>query len=201
MKPNLRLRQYLIHLNYHHCLAFCNVNVVNGHQIRNVSPRQLWHEWNLLSNFNGAAVKICECMNDFIPYFIMHVMTYPCHIIKRALSGEEPQELVQWNGFNCKMGPFCLGLSVLWWRHQMETVSALLAFCAGNSPVTGEFPAQGPVTRSFDVFFDLRLDRKLSKQWKRWWFETPPRSLWCHCSVNCRKQYSVLCNLYPNVVT
>ena len=33
-----------------------------------------------------------------------------------------------------------------WWRHQMETVSALLALCAGNSSVTGEFPAQRPVT-------------------------------------------------------
>ena len=40
----------------------------------------------------------------------------------------------------------------------METFSALLALCAGNSPVTGEFPAQRPVTRSFDVSFDLRLD-------------------------------------------
>ena len=39
----------------------------------------------------------------------------------------------------------------------METFSALLAFCVGNSPVTGEVPAQGPVTRSFGVFFDLRL--------------------------------------------
>ena len=39
----------------------------------------------------------------------------------------------------------------------METFSALLAICAGNLPVTGEFPAQRPVTRSFDVFFDLRL--------------------------------------------
>ena len=46
---------------------------------------------------------------------------------------------------------------VTWWRHQMETFSALLAICAGNSPVPGEFPAQRPVTRSFDVFFDLRL--------------------------------------------
>ena len=42
-----------------------------------------------------------------------------------------------------------------WWRHQMETFSALLAFCAGNSPVTGEFPSQRPVKRSFDVSFDL----------------------------------------------
>ena len=52
-----------------------------------------------------------------------------------------------------------------WWRHQMETFAALLAIWAGNSPVTGEFPAQRPVTRSFVVFFDLHLNKRLSKQW------------------------------------
>ena len=52
-----------------------------------------------------------------------------------------------------------------WWRHQMETFSALLAICAGNSPVPGEFPTQRPVTRSFDVFFDLHPNKRLSKQW------------------------------------
>ena len=62
----------------------------------------------------------------------------------------------------------------------METFSALLAICAGNSPVTGEISAQRPVTRSFDVFFDLYLNQQLSKQWKRWWFETPPGPLWRH---------------------
>ena len=46
----------------------------------------------------------------------------------------------------------------------METFSALLAICAGNSPVPGEFPAQRPVTQSFDVSFDLRPDKRLSKQ-------------------------------------
>ena len=40
----------------------------------------------------------------------------------------------------------------------METFSVLLAICAGNSPVIGEFPAQRPVTLSFDVFFDLCLN-------------------------------------------
>ena len=44
---------------------------------------------------------------------------------------------------------------LIWWRHKMETFSALLAICAGNSPVTDEVLAQRPVTRSFDVFFDL----------------------------------------------
>ena len=47
----------------------------------------------------------------------------------------------------------------LWRGNQIETFSALLCFCAGNSPVTGEFPVQRPVTRSFDVFFDLRLNK------------------------------------------
>ena len=45
----------------------------------------------------------------------------------------------------------------------METFSALLATCAGNSPVSGEFPAQRPVTRGFDIIFDLRLNKQLSK--------------------------------------
>ena len=70
-----------------------------------------------------------------------------------------------------------------WWRHLMETFSTLLTYCAGNSPVTGEFPAQRPVTWSFAVFFDRRLNQQLSKQWRRRWFETPSRSLWSHCYV------------------
>ena len=44
----------------------------------------------------------------------------------------------------------------------------------------GEFPAQRPVTRSFDVFFDLRLNKRLSKQPWGWWFETLSWSLWRH---------------------
>ena len=44
----------------------------------------------------------------------------------------------------------------------METFSALLAICADNSTVPGEFNTQGPVTRNFDVFFDLRPSKRLS---------------------------------------
>ena len=69
-----------------------------------------------------------------------------------------------------------------WWHHQMETFSELLAICAGNSPVPGEFPAQRPVTQSFDVFFDLHLNKRLSKQSWGWWFEMPLCSLWRHCN-------------------
>ena len=69
-----------------------------------------------------------------------------------------------------------------WWRDQMETLSALLTICAGNSPITGEFTAQRPVTRCFDVFFDTLLNKRLSKQRWGWWFETPSRPLWRHCN-------------------
>ena len=62
-----------------------------------------------------------------------------------------------------------------WWRHQMETFSALLALCAANT--------QMPVMRSFDVFFDLRPNKRVSKQSWGWKFETPSRSLWRHCNA------------------
>ena len=70
-----------------------------------------------------------------------------------------------------------------WWRHPTETFSALLDIRAGNSPVTGEFPAQRPVTWSFDVLFDLCLNKWLSKQSWGWWLETLLRLLWRHCNV------------------
>ena len=42
----------------------------------------------------------------------------------------------------------------------------------------GEFPTQRPVTRNFDVFFDLRPNKRLNKQPWCWWFETLSCSLW-----------------------
>ena len=54
-----------------------------------------------------------------------------------------------------------------------------------RSPVNS--PRKGPVTRSFDIFFDLRLNKRLIKPWKRRWFETPWCSLWRHCNVDSRR--------------
>ena len=50
-------------------------------------------------------------------------------------------------------------------------------YCPLCGEFTGQFPAQMPVTRSFDVFFDLCLNKRLSKQSYGWWFETPSRRL------------------------
>ena len=99
---------------------------------------------------------------------------------------------------NISPSPTELHLLYTWRSHQMETFSALLAICAGNSPgtfsallaicagnspVPGDFPAQRPMTWSFDVFFDLRLKKRLSKQSWGWWFETLSCPLWRHCNV------------------
>ena len=87
---------------------------------------------------------------------------------------------------NCRY--LCVGCP--WWRHQMETFSASLALCAGNSTVNGEFPPQRPVTRGFDVLFDLRLNNRLSKQSWGWLFEMPSRPWWHHCTMTCRCRQS-----------
>ena len=75
---------------------------------------------------------------------------------------------------------FSLIVLLPWWRHQMETFSVSLAIFAGISSVPCEFPTQRPVTRSFDVYFDLRLNKRLCKQWWGWWFETLLCPLWRH---------------------
>ena len=76
-----------------------------------------------------------------------------------------------------------------WWRHQMETFPALLAFCAGNSPVISELITQRPVKQSFVVFFDLRLNNRLSKQSWGWWFETPSHPLWRHSNEHTNRSF------------
>ena len=78
---------------------------------------------------------------------------------------------------------------VIKWKH----LPRYWPFVRGNSPVTGGFPTQRPVTRSFDDFFDLRLNKRLSKQSLGWWFETPSRPLWCHCydAANALFQYPI----------
>ena len=99
-----------------------------------------------------------------------------------AASGEISSKWHFRFGFTVNCVPKIHWSTTAWWRHQMETFSALLALCAGNLPVPGEFPSQRPVTRNFDVFFELCPNKRLSKQWWGWWFETQSHSLWRHCN-------------------
>ena len=70
-----------------------------------------------------------------------------------------------------------------WWDMVTSSngnIFRVTSHLCGNPPVTSEFPAPRPVTRSFDVFFDLRLNERLSTQSWSWWFETLSRPLWRH---------------------
>ena len=99
---------------------------------------KIWISWNTNSNVISNNIKM------FIFVFSKTPATFTCKL--------------SWN----KMSPEWISSHrwiTTWWRHQMELFSALLAICAGNSSVP-----QRPVTRSFDVFFDLRLNKRLSKQ-------------------------------------
>ena len=134
-------------------------------------------------------LKFWEWTIDFIPHFTEHLIKYACRdYSKSMLVKRAPVD---------NSGPFCSSLMrgllsqsriIPWWRHEMETFSVLL-----NSLVTGEFPAQMSVTQSFDVFFDLRLNKRLSKQSWGWWSETSSRSLWRHCNGWLYEFYNKAC--------
>ena len=95
--------------------------------------------------------------------------------------------------YTCMSRMYCIWMSnvnpvagvsrtyVWWWRHQTETLSAWLALCAGKFTGHRCIPSQSPVTRRFDVFFYLHLNKRLSKQLWGWWFELLSCSLWRHC--------------------
>ena len=72
-----------------------------------------------------------------------------------------------------------------------ENIFCVTGHLCGES---GEFPAQRPVKRSFDVFFDLRLNKRFSKQWWGWWFKTQSHPLWRHCNEIPSEKAQATCN-------
>ena len=101
-------------------------------------------------------------------------------LAKTALICEQPA-MLQWGGVQGGK-PASFGVLERMMTSSNGDIFRVTGPCAGNLPVTGEFPAQRPVTRSFDIFFDLRLNKRLSKQSWGWWFDMPSRSLCRHCN-------------------
>ena len=75
-------------------------------------------------------------------------------------------------------------LCLPWLRHQMKTFPLYWPLCEGYPTVTGGFPSQRPVSWSLDIFFDLCLNKRLSKQSRRRSLEKPSRSFKCRCKVS-----------------
>ena len=139
----------------------------------------MWHLWQMFPSRQNITDKVlsCQILRRYDNVMAWTCFPYYCPVVRGI--HRSPEHLPQIT-VNMKLQIF---LRCSWWHHQMETCTASLAICAGNSPVTGEFPAQWPVTRIFDVFFDQCLSKQLSKQSWGWWFETPSRPLWRHCNV------------------
>ena len=95
----------------------------------------------------------------------MQIDEWVCNIRFITVHGLSLVQVMAWNAYlylKQKKRLMAQGLPCYclpWWRHQMETFSALLVSLSGNPPVTGGFPSQRPVTLSFGVLFDLRLNK------------------------------------------
>ena len=99
--------------------------------------------------------------------------------------------LLKW--LTCTIEPWRHSSMHAWWRHQDGNIFRVTGPLCGEFTGPGEFPTQRPVTRSFDVFFDLRLNKRLSKQPWGWWFETLSWSLWRHCNAHeCNPRYAYI---------
>ena len=150
---------------------------------------------------NGGNEKVTSCHGNFLHYwpFVRGIMCrsrMPCQVFSSpnadykvtrvifeisSVIGDSDtsirlDDLIRngWQGFQKHD-------DVTKWKH----FPRYWPFVGGNSPVTGEFPAQRPVTRSFDVFFDLRLNKRFSKLSWGWWFQTQSLSLCRHCNESC----------------
>ena len=142
------------------------------------------YPWNTMNNAVRQIKTIHRGRNfqlHCLPLMVNNVLAYGLAPLWSwsSLKIGEPGHQHTWYWSHRAIGT---SLSWTWWHHQMETLYKSLAICAGHSLVTSEFPTQRPVTWSLDVFFDLRLNKRLSKQSWDWWFETSSPPLWRHCN-------------------
>ena len=137
-----------------HCHSHTSCNIVN--QKPRVAMRSnfvvtdgtgSWRQWRKIWHHNDSQFSVqvtwtCRVSFESDIWSIERV-----HYITSEIYLQAPQ--------SPRLVPSAHYSSESWWRHQMEIFSASLTLCDGKPPFTGRFPSQRPVTRSFDVFFDL----------------------------------------------
>ena len=169
-----------------------------------------------------VCARVCVCVYvRACAYVRTYVRTYVCmyvciHIVSGTHKNTSP-----WTGSRVKanIGPLYFMRRAWFWRRvpcitetpfvthrggqRAYTLCIMMTSSNGNifrvtGSLCGEFtghgelPSQRPVTPSFGVFFDLRLNKRLSKKWRDWLFETTSRSLWRHCNLLCMFIYGYL---------
>ena len=128
-------------------------------------PCQTFHPW-------------CPCIKTrcLCPY-VSHMPSG--HLCVTVLFDMKNDQLWSWHLLDKEVQVW-IGCQLQAWMCNYDSVT--------YPPVNSGFPSQGPATRSFHVFLDLRLNKRLTKQWRRRWFEMPLHTLWRHC--NAKHQYS-----------
>ena len=140
-----------------------------------------------LCNTHAASANISICCRFWHCTQHTHDILISLHTVHFAKCHDDAIKLKHFPRYS----PFMRGISCHRWIH----------------PVTGGFPSQMPVTRSFDVINYLRLNKRLNKRSRHRWFETQTRSLWRHCNdtrnnwngieinyENCVRPYLLTCN-------
>ena len=142
-----------------------------------------------------------RCCNVQINEYDLQAKTYPTICTHHTLHNtDESKFQVSRNVYTISDRIWCNKQVNTWLLHQMETIPALMSLCEGNPSVTGGFPSQRPVKRSFDVLFDLSLNKRFSTQSRCRWFETPSCSLWRQCSDQYIRIHQTLDCLLNNLV-
>ena len=142
---------------------------------------------------NRIHPKLYALRSRCVVFCIFHQPIYSCLLGLRHWHWGNQKHMYNYHSLGCMTWIWPQQINakqsfrIVWNKANMMTssngtFSALLAHCEGNPSVTGNFPSQRPLTRNFVVFFDLRLNKRLSKQSRRRWFETPSRSLWRRCN-------------------
>ena len=141
------------------------------------------HVWNMNLRDPIVDFRMSVMMTEYAHLIIDLHQSGTCAIsscisIKRIMihGGIYHDDVIKWEHFPHYWLFVCVSVRVGGW-------------VGGDSPVPGEFPAQRPVTRSLMFFFDLRLNKRLGKQWWCWLFEMPSRPLWRHCNDGNKNQH------------
>ena len=120
-----------------------------------------------------------------------------CNMVKSGLTWSRVFRRRGWLQSPASDGPLCIYMWLMMTSSNGNIFRVTCHLCGGFTG-PGEFPTQRPVTRSFDVYFDLRLYKRLCKQSPGWWFETLLCPLWRHNNV-LTLQWFTLC-IYKRLV-
>ena len=169
-------------------VLYCAIQFIPQYEKYRLHPRKgnttkhyLTH-WGRMTHISVSKLSIIGSDNGFVAWLSSHYYTNAEKLLIQTSGTNFIEISDEMHAFSFNTMRLKTSFAKSWWRHQMKIFSASLALCAGNSPVPGEFCAQRPATRSFVIFFDLRPNKRLSKQCWDWWFETPSSPLWSHCN-------------------